>query len=91
MKVARECVVYAALYIAVVAASVAVVATSVALVLYVGRHADHSRVQRAAAWDAWEADMRRAGCKVTGFTSERHTTYPIWQCPDGNAHLGRAQ
>lgn len=84
MKVARKCVIHAALYIAVVAASVAVV-------LYVERSADRSRAQRAAAWDAWEADMRRAGCKVTGFTSQRHTTYPVWQCPDGNARLGRAQ
>lgn len=84
MKIERKHVTEAALYLTLAAASVSVV-------LYIGRIAERARAQNSAAWDTWESDMRRAGCKVTGFTSEKQTTYPIWHCPDGTAHLGRAR
>ncbi len=69
----------------------AVIAVAIAGTHEVVVRSDRAREQRSAAWDAWEAEMRRANCKVTGFTSERSATYPIWTCPDGTAHLGRAQ
>lgn len=69
----------------------AAIAASIAIVWAVGARSNRVHEQRAADWAAWEADMRRAGCKVTGFTSERSATYSIWSCPDGTAHLGRSR
>lgn len=76
-------------YVLPVAAAACVAATLGTAGAYtVARDRQHSS-DLDSTWQAWEARMRQAGCKVTSFTSERSQTAPVYTCPDGSAQLGR--
>lgn len=37
----------------------------------------------------WLANMQAADCKRTSYVSTKYSVYPIWTCPDGQAHIER--
>lgn len=48
--------------------------------------------ERKRAWNEFETSLKRQGCKVTGFVSQRNERpRAVWTCPDGHAELGRPE